>query len=190
LPAEVVFDLGDLHLRRLVEADIPVMLRWLQDPRVLEWYEGRDRSHDEAMVREHYFVDDETTRCIVEFEGRPIGYQQFYPVLADERAEYGLPEDEAIWGMDQFIGEVDLWSRGLGTRLVNALTDHLFEHQGAERVVMDPQQRNHRALRCYEKAGYVRARALPRHELHEGVPQDCWLIERRRTKRWDVSGGE
>jgi len=156
------------------------MVRWLTDPRVLEWYEGRDRPHTRQMVLAEYYVEDETTRCIIEWRGQPIGYGQFYPILQDEREEYGYEAGPEIWGMDQFIGEPELWSQGLGTTLVSMVTAMLFD-RGAEIVAMDPQQRNHRALRCYEKAGFTVVRALPGRELHEGKWEDCWLIERRRS---------
>ncbi len=42
---------------------------------------------------------------------------------------------------------------------------------------MDPQLRNTRAMKCYEKCGFKKIKILPKHELHEGVHQDCWLIE-------------
>lgn len=173
------FEAGDLRLRLLRPDDVPLLVRWLTDPRLLEWYEGRDRPHTRQMVLAEYYVEDETTRCIVEWDGRPIGYQQFYPVLEDERDEYGYEPGADIWGMDQFIGEPDLWSRGLGTSLVTMVTAMLFD-KGADLVAMDPQQRNLRALRCYEKAGFKIVRPLAGRELHEGKWEDCWLIERRR----------
>ena len=46
-----------------------------------------------------------------------------------------------------------------------------------ERWVMDPMTWNRRAIRCYEKCGYSKARILPQNELHEGEWHDCWLME-------------
>ncbi|MEH1834506.1 MAG: GNAT family protein [Nostoc sp.] len=34
---------------------------------------------------------------------------------------------------------------------------------------------NPRAIRCYEKCGFVKVKLLPAHELHEGEYSDCWL---------------
>ena len=48
--------------------------------------------------------------------------------------------------------------------------------EGAQRVVIDPRVENLRAIRCYEKAGFRKARRLPRHERHEGRWCDAWLM--------------
>lgn len=56
----------------------------------------------------------------------------------------------------------------------------LIAHRRAERVVIDPEAWNERAIRSYEKAGFVKVRHLPGHEMHEGVLRDAWLMEFRR----------
>lgn len=46
-------------------------------------------------------------------------------------------------------------------------------------MFLDPHTRNTRAIRAYTKAGFQKARFLPKHELHEGEMQDAWLMEYR-----------
>lgn len=160
--------------------DLCVMSRWLSDPRVLEFYEGRDNPHDVEMIR-HAFIRKTTekgeTPCIVELDRRPVGYLQFYPVDADGVVEYGLNASETVYGLDQFIGEPDLWGRGVGRAMIRLVLEHLFREQGAQRVVLDPVVENLRAIRCYEACGFRRAKLLPGHEMHEGRLRDCWLME-------------
>ena len=79
--------------------------------------------------------------------------------------------------MDQFIGEVDLWNRGLGTRAVLLLLTYLFRSEGARKVTLDPHADNFRAIRCYEKCGFRKVKLLPAHEMHEGANRDCWWME-------------
>ena len=67
--------------------------------------------------------------------------------------------------------------KGIGTELVSLVVNYLIEEKGADRIVMDPQTSNKRAMRCYEKCGFEKVKHLPKHELHEEVYQDCWLIE-------------
>ena len=118
------------------------------------------------------------TRCIIEFDEVPIGYVQFYEVDEDERRTYGYGDSsEIIYGMDQFIGESTYWNKGVGTQLVSAMVAYLIEEKGADRIVMDPQTWNERAIRCYEKCGFKKVKLLPKNELHEGEYRDCWLIE-------------
>ncbi|MFB5674536.1 GNAT family N-acetyltransferase [Paenibacillus terreus] len=99
--------------------------------------------------------------------------------LDDEtRQAYGYSDkDGTIYGTDQFIGEPDYWNKGIGTLLVSSMLQFLVDHKKADRVVMDPQASNERALRCYAKCGFRKVRLLPKRELHEGEYRDCWLIE-------------
>lgn len=87
---------------------------------------------------------------------------------------------EIVYGMDQFIGEVIYWNRGIGTLLITKMIEHIHK-LGVKIIVMDPQAWNHRALRCYEKCGFVKKKYLPKHEWHEGALRDCWLIEYTKT---------
>lgn len=167
---------NSLTVRLLTEADAPLLTCWLSDPRVLEFYSGRDRPYDLEQVREHFYVSESVTRCIVEWNGQAIGYLQFYPVEPESKTLYGYPTNECLWGMDQFIGEPDYWNRGIGTQLVQAIASYLL-NLGAAGVVMDPEAWNQRALRAYEKAGFKKVKLLPKHEMHEGEWRDCWLME-------------
>nr|WP_308810512.1 MULTISPECIES: GNAT family N-acetyltransferase [Bacillaceae] len=105
-----------------------------------------------------------------------IGYIQFYQLDDDTKNDYGFFQ-ENVFGTDQFIGEIDYWNKGIGTLLVSSMVYFLTEEKGAERVVMAPQLRNTRAIRCYEKCGFKKVKILTKNELHEGEFQDCWLME-------------
>lgn len=172
------FHREQLAVRALTEEDAPLLVKWLSDPEVLQYYEGRDNAHDLDMVKQNYYDDEEEIYpCIVQYENVNIGYIQFYPIAETERIKYDYAAtQEAIYGMDQFIGETAYWNRGIGTLLVSGMRDYIIS-LGVNRIVMDPQTWNHRALRCYEKCGFVRKKLLPKNEWHEGEMRDCWLIE-------------
>ncbi len=168
-----------LRVRTLEAADVQNLCRWLSDPAVLEFYEGRDRPLDPETARREYLAKpgDPVTGCIVEWDGKPIGYVQFYPLDGAEKTAFGYSSAECVVGMDQFIGEPAYWNQGIGTRLVTAMVEYLRTVQGASRVVVDPHTDNTRAIRCYEKSGFRKAKILPQHEMHEGRRRDCWLME-------------
>jgi aminoglycoside 6'-N-acetyltransferase len=171
---------GDLGIRPLTYKDVPILHQWLNDPRVLAYYEGRDKPHDMDMVRERFLSKTDLSDvlgCLVTWKGSPLGYVQVYPILGKELALYGYPHDHRIFGMDQFLGEPDLWNQGIGTLLVGAVVDWLIQECKAERVVMDPRVENVRAIHVYEKCGFRKVKLLPQRELHEGTYRDCWLME-------------
>ena len=168
-----------IRLMRDDETDYALMSAWLSDPRVLEFFDGRDNPLSIRDARQKYspriMGEENTTPCIIENDGDAIGYVQFYP-----------KDVQDVWGLDQFIGIPDKWSQGLGTRIVRLMLDYLFTNKHASRCVLDPQVLNLRAIRCYEKAGFQKARLLRRHELHEGELRDCWLMEAIRPQEADT----
>ncbi|WP_340401179.1 GNAT family N-acetyltransferase [Paenibacillus sp. FSL H8-0079] len=176
-----VYESDEITVRFLKIEDEHHLVKWLSDPEVLQYYEGRDRPHDLERVREHFYnLEDDATRCIVEYRGGPIGYIQFYKLEEEERTAYGYGNtdtDEIIYGTDQFIGEVDYWNKGIGTQLVQSMLNFLINEKHARKVVMDPQAWNLRAISCYEKCGFQRMKLLEKHEQHEGQMRDCWLME-------------
>ncbi|MCY0901626.1 MAG: GNAT family N-acetyltransferase [Firmicutes bacterium] len=179
----MLFASGELSVRSLESGDEAVLVRWLSDPRLLRWYEGRDRPHDLQKVRTHYFLDAEerVQRCLVFWQERPVGFLQVYPISDGERMVYGYPEGITAYGMDQFIGEPDLWGCGIGTVLVASVVGWLTQTHGAELVVVDPRVENKRAIHVYERCGFRPIKVLPARELHEGAWHDCWLMEYRPT---------
>jgi aminoglycoside 6'-N-acetyltransferase len=124
-------------------------------------------------VRAIYEEDTIDHRCVFSFNHETIGYIQFCPA---EAGAYGFPHLERVWGMDLYIGEPAYWNRGIGTQLVRAGAEQLLAQGFADRVTIDPEAWNIRAVRCYEKAGYVKRMLMPRSELHEGEWRDNWLM--------------
>jgi aminoglycoside 6'-N-acetyltransferase len=173
----MLYQVGDINVRKLQKKDNILLAKWLSDPAVLEFYEGRDNPFDiEKVNRVFYDSGVAKGQCIVEYVGKEIGYVQFYLLDDETKKVYGYG-DENIYGMDQFIGETNYWGKGIGKLLVTSMMDYLINSKKATKVVMDPQTRNLRALKCYEKCGFKKVKLLPERELHEGKYQDCWLIE-------------
>lgn len=175
----MIFQQEDLVLRELMIEDAALLAKWLSNPTVLEFYEGRDNPFDLSKVHQKFFnQNDDETRCMIEYAGKEIGYLQFYELDKEAFSYYGLEvSNERVFGMDQFIGEVDFWNRGIGTKVVSATVQYLLEQKQADKIVMDPQVVNERAICCYEKCGFLKVKVLPQKELHEGELRDCWLIE-------------
>lgn len=175
---------GQVAVRLLTDApdDVASMAAWLSDPRVLEWFEGRDRPYDADQVRLKYspaaLAAEGVVGGIIEHCDVAVGYVQFYPV-AGFAAEYGFDAADDltdVWACDMFVGDADRWGRGIGTAALSAVLDHLYVERAARRVLIDPRVVNERAIHLYEKVGFRRVRVLPDHEFHEGQSWDNWLM--------------
>lgn len=170
---------NSIVLRELMEEDKYRLLKWLTDPQVLQFYEGRDNPYTVSKVETSFFDrNPEESRCMVIHKDAPIGYIQYYPIGEEERRIYGYSDSQdVIFGMDQFIGETEYWNRGLGTELVILTIERIIREKQASRIVLDPQTWNERAIRCYEKCGFQKVKLLPKRDWHEGEYRDCWLME-------------
>ncbi|QSJ14191.1 acetyltransferase [Nostoc sp. UHCC 0702] len=163
--------------------DYQLMAKWLTDETVLEFYEGRDNSFDLERIIENYqplvIGKDPAIPCLVYYHNIPIGYLQYYALNdqpENDRQMYCLEQTDNVYGIDLFIGESNYWNQGIGTKILSAVVNYLFEELEADKIVIDPHVDNTRAIRCYEKCGFVKVRLLPAHELHEGKYSDSWLM--------------
>lgn len=173
---------GDIRIRSMTDSDYPIMLKWLTDDRVLEFYEGRDTHFDSVTLKSHFSEVWDTVhyRVIFAYKGKAIGYGQIYKLNDEMYEEYHYPQNgETVFATDQFIGEPEYWSRGIGTKYMQTVLDFLKTAENADAVILDPHKSNARAIRAYEKAGFKIIAELPEHELHEGEKVDCCLMEYR-----------
>ena len=171
---------GDRLIRALTGDDFPLLLRWLTDERVLEFYAGRDVHYTPKLLVEHYREPlPDGIRLILEYRHVPIGYGQVYRVQGEINKEYDYPDTgRIVYAMDQFIGEPEYWNRGIGTAFLRIVAAWLKNEKKAERLLLDPRQKNPRAVRAYEKAGFRIIKTLSAHERFEGKDEDCWLMEK------------
>jgi len=139
--------------RPMLEADMPLVQRWLIEPHVAEWW------HDPETLQ--YVSGDldhpDLAQFIVTQESRPFAYLQCYQI-GEWHDSFG-PQPAGTRGLDQFIGEADMLGRGHGSAFVRAFIDRLFA-AGVPRIVIDPRPDNPRAIRAYEKAGFE-----PQHRI-------------------------
>jgi aminoglycoside 6'-N-acetyltransferase len=91
---------------------------------------------------------------IVATQAHRFAYLQCYDPAAWPEGGLGA-HPPGTRGIDQFIGEAGMVDRGHGSALIRAFTDDLLG-AGAPRIVTDPDPENARAIRAYEKAGFVK----------------------------------
>ena len=170
----------EISLRLLNEQDKNLLLKWLTDERVLNYWEGKSAVFDLDRITEDFYGEEnvEVIRTIIEYQGQAIGYLQMYKLDNEALEEYSYQStNKVIYGMDQFIGEPEYWGKGIGTDFMKLVLQYLTKEKNAEIVILDPHVDNLRAIRCYEKVGFKKIKFLPKHELHDGEMVDCYLME-------------
>ena len=140
------------QFRPMSADDLPLVKEWLARSHVREWW---TTGPDEQLQRIRSHIDDPAIDVfIVHADGRPIGYQQCYD--QDACSDNGLGRHPpGTRGIDQFIGEADMIGRGHGSAFIRYFVDRVIA-PGTPRVITDPDPANARAIRAFEKAGFVR----------------------------------
>lgn len=141
-----------IRLRAPEPSDLENFVIWLNDPEVIAglqlyaplslkieeaWYENMLKSHP----AEHPMVIE------VEWEGQwqPVGNCGMHQIDWRIRsAELGI-----------FIGDKSRWNQGIGTQVMRLLLQYGFNTLNLNRIALEVYDSNPRAIRSYEKAGFV-----------------------------------
>lgn len=149
----------DVTFRRLVDDDLPMLHRWLNEPGVVRWWEGDDVSWP-AVVRDYgsTCVDD-TEHWVAWIDGGDAGWIQCY-AAADEPEEtdqwWALGVDRMAAGIDYLIGEPLSRGRGVGSAMIRTFViDVVFGlHPEWSQACAAPYAGNIASWRALEKAGF------------------------------------
>ena len=151
-------------LRLMSEQDLPMLHEWLNRPHIVEWWGGEAERPTLNDVLEHYLprvlAKDSVTPYIAMLGEEPIGYAQSYVALGSGDGWWEEETDPGVRGIDQSLANPTQLNKGLGTKLVRALVDRLFSDPSVTKIQTDPAPSNLRAIRCYEKAGFVQEKLV------------------------------
>lgn len=139
-----------LVLRPSAEDDLDRLAQWFADSEVFRWWGGRPLSRDVVAAKYTGRQCPRVESYIIEFEARPIGYIQYHL------------EGPGRAGLDMMLlpGFRD---RGLGPRAARVMVAHLRLAFGWTDITVDPAQDNPRAIRAWEKAGFLIEREWSDH---------------------------
>ena len=143
---------SDARLRLSTVRDVDLILNWSQDPRVFAWWEGRPLSREE--VEEKYVGArlPDVIVYIIERDNEPIGLVQAW-------------HEGNQSGMDMFLSG-PAQGQGLGPLVARALASDLTE-RGWSNITADPAVDNRRAVRAWQKAGFVVSGEMGTEDGHQ-----------------------
>jgi RimJ/RimL family protein N-acetyltransferase len=137
-------------LRRHVPENLAAFRRWYSDPEI-----ARLARYQEAPMRpeeiERFFTarvvgPDALAMAIHERDtGRLVGTCAFSQLDGDNGS--------ALYHIT--IGEKDAWGRGFGTEATSLMLDHAFGTLGLHRIALFVFEFNERAIRAYQRVGFV-----------------------------------
>lgn len=182
---EHIFGDHIITVRRMKDclSDYNLLTKWLSDPIVCDYYEGKTKPYNLKKVMEKfgpYTRDEERVRpCIIKYEKKAIGYIQYYKTYSgeyDESKIVDINKYENPHGLDIIIGEKQFWNKSIGTKVIQMTIKYLLQNENADIIFIDPQTWNKRAIRCYEKCGFSPIMVAKNRELHDDEPKDCLIM--------------
>jgi RimJ/RimL family protein N-acetyltransferase len=141
--------IGDtVILRKPIDQDVQDYLQCGSDPELTRMYGGDTRNLKERTLEmAQAYIDrirsNKFNWCI-EYEGRCIGEARLTVNKEDNRARYAIG-----------IFNKNYWNKGIGTEVTKLVLRFGFEELGLHRIDLRVLEYNTRAIRCYEKCGFI-----------------------------------
>lgn len=171
---------GSVTLRLMTEQDLPMLHDWLNRPHIVEWWGGEEARPTLAEVQQEYLpsalAKESVTPYIAMLDNEPMGYAQSYVALGSGNGWWEEETDPGVRGIDQSLADPSQLGKGLGTKLVRALVEMLFNDPEVTKIQTDPSPDNLRAIRCYEKAGFV-----PQQTINTPDGPAVYMVQTRRA---------
>jgi aminoglycoside 6'-N-acetyltransferase len=151
-----------VSFRTLARSDFPLLQRWLSEPHVDAWWHD---ALDLVALEQKYGprIDgiEPTHVFIIEYESRPIGWIQWYRWSDYPKHAAKLEAEPNTAGIDLAIGDVSVVGRGIGSGAIREFIVKLVSAEpGITAIVTDPEERNGRSCRAFEKAGFISVRTV------------------------------
>ncbi|MEI5908630.1 GNAT family protein [Bacillus spongiae] len=147
-------------LRKPKESDVTDRYKCGRSKELVRMYGGDTRNITSLTMEEatqfiHRILDNKFEWC-VEYNGRCIGAARLTVNKIDHRARYAVG-----------IFDTSMLGKGVGTEITQLLLQYAFEELDLHRVDLRVLEYNKRAIKCYEKCGFIQ----------EGVEREGALIE-------------
>jgi RimJ/RimL family protein N-acetyltransferase len=175
---------GDrMRLRSPERSDLERFVRWINDPDVIQ---GLSLYRPMSMVEEEKWFENMLQRdpdehpLVIEIRQSdqgwlPIGTLGLFGIEWRARsAELGI-----------MIGEKSYWDQGYGSEAIRLLLNHAFEVLNLNRVFLRVFEFNGRAIRAYEKIGFVPEGRLRQAEYTSGRYFDVLILGILRSE-WET----
>jgi aminoglycoside 6'-N-acetyltransferase len=137
-------------LRPATRQDAPLLRRWDEQPHVI----ASDPNDDWQWESELAEIADWREPLIAEVDGRPIGFLDVIDP-AREPSRYWGDVPPGLRAIDIWIGEPDALGRGYGTEMMRQALARCFAAPEVTAVMIDPLAGNARAIRFYQRLGFV-----------------------------------
>lgn len=168
-----------IRFRAPERKDIPAFIEWLNDPEVRH---GIAAFLPMSIAREEQWFDNMLARPI---ETHPFAIELRKSSKWILIGTCGLHDIDWISRKAEIgimIGDKRQWNKGLGTEAMELILKHGFETLNLHRLYLKVFADNPRAIRTYEKAGFVHEARLRESHFSDGVYKDDLIMSVLRSE--------
>lgn len=168
-----------IRLRHIERDDLPFFVEWLNDPEVrhgIMLYLPLSIAEEEQWFEKTLAAPQDERPLVIEIKAaedwKMIGNCSFHNLdWRSRNAELGI-----------FIGDKSNWDKGYGTEVMGLLLKHGFSTLNLHMIYLRVYEDNHRAIRAYEKAGFIIDGTLRQMFYRDGVYLDVIFMSLLRTE--------
>jgi len=145
-----------LTLRPMSEDELPSVADWLQQVHVARWWTSTITAEEVLALYQLRVngLDPRTNMLMCSDGGEDFGWCQWYLWVDYEGEALARDAREGEIGIDYAIGLPSNTGRGLGTRLVATLVEHVKRMHPRAGILADPEEANEPSRRVLEKNGF------------------------------------
>lgn len=139
-------------LRRLEERDLPAVLAWDNDEEIIRTMGQKFATHAQCQ---EWFAEARAGRL-----RRVLAIEDEAGLLIGELELENFNPKAGSVELSICIGEPDYRSRGYGSEAIGLVRDYIFDRTRLRQIYLRVYQTNVRAIRCYEKCGFIKEGVL------------------------------
>ncbi len=163
-----------VKLRPIAPADVKQLIIWSQDPEVSRFLEADypEELHEAEAWYQKIKSDRQNKRWAI--------------LTKDDHLIGDVELDHIAWRsreaeMRICIGDRRFWNKGYGTDAVLTVCRHAFMDLSLNEIYLRVFTENVRAIRCYEKAGFVKEGRIERPDPYGNVREVLLMRQTRRA---------
>ncbi|MFF9070001.1 GNAT family N-acetyltransferase [Streptomyces sp. NPDC014891] len=139
----------------LLERDLPLITRWMNDPAVSAFWElAGPESVTAQHIRAQLEGDGRSVPCLGLLDATPMSYFEIYRADLDPLARH-YPARPHDTGVHLLVGGVTDRGRGVGSTLLRAVADLVLDHRPrCSRVIAEPDIRNTPSVSAFLTGGF------------------------------------
>lgn len=145
-----------IEFAKVEKKDIPLLISWLRKKHVREFWDKNIRFSTKKITEKYTqrINENKVNMYLIVFKGENIGYIQSY--IVDEKECINFKIKGICNGIDIYIGEESMLNKGYGTQVLKSyISNFIFREATSEKICIDPEVANTRAIKVYNKIGFM-----------------------------------